>query len=103
VAATALLRGTDAPAYEPRPFFWTEQFGAEVKLAGEIAPQATATELDGSLLDANALLQWTIDEQPVAAAIVNRKLPIGKLHALARPAPQGRAPAPPQPARSGGL
>ena len=103
VAATALIRGAEAPAYAPRPFFWTEQFGAEVKVAGEIAPQAKSTELEGSLLDANALLQWTVDDQPVAAAVVNRKLPIGKLHALARPARQSPAPASPQPARSGGL
>ena len=40
VAATALLRGDEAPALDFRPYFWTEQFGISLKAAGFLPPRA---------------------------------------------------------------
>ncbi|MTD54023.1 NAD(P)/FAD-dependent oxidoreductase [Amycolatopsis pithecellobii] len=83
VAAAALVRGPEAPAYRPRPYFWTEQFGFEVKIAGEIATGARLSEVDGGLLDREALLQWTVNGRAVAAASINRRIAVRKLHQLA--------------------
>ncbi|MGW4379183.1 NAD(P)/FAD-dependent oxidoreductase [Kitasatospora sp. NPDC004531] len=82
-AAAALVRGDEAPAYRPRPFFWTEQWGLDIKIAGEIRPGAELSVLDGSLDEGDALVQWTLDGRPIAAGTVNRRVPIGKLHKLA--------------------
>ncbi|RKS68259.1 pyridine nucleotide-disulfide oxidoreductase [Actinomadura pelletieri DSM 43383] len=87
VAAAALVRGAEAPVYRPRPFFWTEQWGLDIKIAGEIRPGTELSVLDGSLEDGDALVQWVLDGRPVAAGTVNRRVPIGRLHKLAAPAP----------------
>ncbi|TDB85008.1 hypothetical protein E1264_22655 [Actinomadura sp. KC216] len=87
VAAAALVRGGEAPIYRPRPFFWTEQWGLDIKIAGEIRPGTELSVLDGSLDEGGALVQWTLDGRPVAAGTVNRRVPIGRLHKLAAPAP----------------
>jgi 3-phenylpropionate/trans-cinnamate dioxygenase ferredoxin reductase subunit len=83
IAAAALIRGAEAPAYQPRPYFWTEQFGFEVKIAGEIAPGAPISAVEGGLSDQSALLQWTLNGQVVAAGSINRRMAVGKLHQLA--------------------
>lgn len=86
VAATALIRGDAAAPYRPQPYFWTEQFGMEIKVCGEIIPEAHAQVLDGTMAQRDALLQWTVDGEPVAAATVNRRMPLVKLRNLAAPA-----------------
>ncbi|WP_329013970.1 NAD(P)/FAD-dependent oxidoreductase [Streptomyces sp. NBC_00690] len=87
IAAAALVRGDEAPVYRPRPFFWTEQWGLDIKIAGEIRPGTTLSVLDGSLDDGDALVQWTLDGRPVAAGTVNRRVPVAKLHRLAAAVP----------------
>lgn len=82
-AATALVRGSDAPAYQARPYFWSDQFGFEMKIAGEITAGAILVEIEGSLVERDALLQWTLDGRPVAAGSINRRVPVPKLHKLA--------------------
>ncbi|KQW47337.1 hypothetical protein ASC77_12755 [Nocardioides sp. Root1257] len=79
VAAVALLRGDEAPAYVPRPYFWTEQFGLSVKAAGTLPPYGdpTVVERDGTSM----LLQW-----PGAAVAVNYRIPVPRLRRLAEAA-----------------
>ncbi|MCL2534301.1 MAG: FAD-dependent oxidoreductase [Nocardiaceae bacterium] len=86
-AAAALVRGDEAPTHVPKPYFWTEQWGLDIKIAGEIRPGAELSVLDGSLEEHDALVQWTVDGRPVAAGTVNRRVPIGKLHKLAAAVP----------------
>lgn len=86
-AATALVRGAETSAYEPRPYFWSDQFGFEMKIAGEISPDATLVEIDGSLADRDALLQWQVGGRPVAAGSINRRVPVPKLRKLATMVP----------------
>lgn len=58
VAATALLRGDEAPELDLRPCFWTEQSGLTLGASGFL-PLAGAPEvLDGDPLDGSALLRW---------------------------------------------
>lgn len=79
VAATALLKGDQAPAYRPRPYFWTEQFGLSLKAAGDLPAYGEPTVVDGS--GSSVLLQW-----PGAAAAVNYRIPVPRLRRLAEAA-----------------
>jgi NADPH-dependent 2,4-dienoyl-CoA reductase/sulfur reductase-like enzyme len=75
VAAAALLRGDEAPAYVARPYFWTEQFGLSIKAAGRLPAAGDPVVVDG---DGDAvLLQW-----PGAAAAVNYRIPVPRLRRL---------------------
>ncbi|CAI9410557.1 NAD(P)/FAD-dependent oxidoreductase [Nocardioides sp. T2.26MG-1] len=75
VAAAALLHGDAAPAYVPRPYFWTEQFGLSIKAAGSLPAHGEPTVVDGEG-DA-VLLQW-----PGAAVAVNYRIPVPRLRRL---------------------
>ena len=82
VAATALLHGDDAPAYVPRPYFWTEQFGLSVKAAGLLPVQGEPTVVDGGGDGGGVLLQW-----PGAAVAVNYRIAVPRLRRLAEAVP----------------
>jgi 3-phenylpropionate/trans-cinnamate dioxygenase ferredoxin reductase subunit len=78
VAAGALLHGDDAPPYQDRPYFWTDQFGLSVKLAGR--PSSNDPELvDGSQEPLSGLWRWTQAGHPHAAIAINRRIPIARL------------------------
>lgn len=88
-AARALLHGDDAPPLSPSPYFWTDQFGLRVRVAGPLPVAGAPVVVDGVLPDddpgaGSALLRWP--GRGVAAA-VNRRTPIGRLRALAEPEP----------------
>jgi NADPH-dependent 2,4-dienoyl-CoA reductase/sulfur reductase-like enzyme len=82
-AVSALLRGDEAEPYRPRPYFWTHQFGMSLKLAGRTPPPSPPTLLAGSETEFAAVWQWLDEGRPVAAAALNRKIPISRLHAHA--------------------
>ncbi|GAA3126728.1 NAD(P)/FAD-dependent oxidoreductase [Streptosporangium carneum] len=82
-AALALLRGDEAPPYRPAPYYWTEQWGLDIKICGRILPGAIPEVLSGSLDERGALVRWTHDGVPVAAATVNHRMPVVKLRKLA--------------------
>jgi NADPH-dependent 2,4-dienoyl-CoA reductase/sulfur reductase-like enzyme len=82
-AAAALLLGDEGSALSHRPYFWTDQFGLSLKVAGE-GPFDDAPELvDGSEEELAAVFRWSHDGQPFAAAALNRRIPISRLHAYA--------------------
>jgi len=92
VAAAALLHGEAAAPLTPSPYFWTEQFGLEIKLCGRPPAAGSRPQVtDGSLAERRAVLQWIDDGRPVAAASVNHRMPVGKLKRLAAPAPAATA------------
>ncbi|WP_433368017.1 NAD(P)/FAD-dependent oxidoreductase [Streptosporangium sp. CA-115845] len=82
-AAQALLKGDDASPYRPAPYFWTEQWGFDIKICGEIQPGSAAEILSGAMSERSALIRWTRDGAPVAAATVNHRMPLVKLRRLA--------------------
>lgn len=90
-AARSLLDPTTAPG-RPDPYFWTEQFGCDLKLVGELPFHGEPDVVDGNIADLSALLRWDRHGQPSAAASLNFRTPIVKLKALAAgPAlPSGR-------------
>lgn len=81
-AARCLLDPTDTSPYLADPYFWTEQFGLDVKISGELPLAGEPQILAGDPTARSALLQWRANGQPVAAAAVNHRLPVIKLKKL---------------------
>lgn len=81
IAAQALLRGTEADEYVPRPYFWTDQWGLDMKICGSIGGEPEFIE--GSLSSGEAIIRFRDAGRPVAAVSVNRRMPIPKLRRLA--------------------
>jgi 3-phenylpropionate/trans-cinnamate dioxygenase ferredoxin reductase component len=86
-AALALLHGADAAPADYAPYFWTEQFGLDLRICGEVPTRATPEVIDGDLDERRAVLQWAGTPEGGAAASVNFRIPIPKLRRLARPVP----------------
>lgn len=83
-AALSLLYGRDAPVATPDFYFWTEAFGMQIKVCGRIPDQEAPAILERDDTSGSYLVQWvTSGGKPVAAAAVNRKLPVAKLRRLA--------------------
>lgn len=80
-AARGLLH-SDAPAFLPRPYAWTEAFGIDVKIAGAPPVGVVPVVVEGDLDADHALLTW-----PGGAAAVGYRIPIARLRALADPQP----------------
>jgi 3-phenylpropionate/trans-cinnamate dioxygenase ferredoxin reductase component len=85
-AVRSLLHGDQAAPYRPSQYCWTEQFGLDVKLVGELDPQGEPAVLDGSLADGSALLAWPDTAGPRTVIAVNHRTPPVKLKRLLRPA-----------------
>jgi 3-phenylpropionate/trans-cinnamate dioxygenase ferredoxin reductase subunit len=86
-AAATLLHGEAAALPRPDPYFWTEQFGLDIKISGAIPDGPAPTVLAGDPTQRSALLQWGPEDRPVAAASVNHRIPIVKLKKLGAWAP----------------
>jgi 3-phenylpropionate/trans-cinnamate dioxygenase ferredoxin reductase component len=84
VAASTLLLGLDdGPRPDYDPYFWTEQFGLAIKICGVIPTGVDPVVLAGDPESRSMLLQWNVADVPVAAATVNRTMPISRLRTLA--------------------
>jgi NADPH-dependent 2,4-dienoyl-CoA reductase/sulfur reductase-like enzyme len=57
-AAQALLRAENTAPYRPSHYYWTEQFGLDVKMVGPPGSDGTPTISEGSLDRPPALLEW---------------------------------------------
>jgi NADPH-dependent 2,4-dienoyl-CoA reductase/sulfur reductase-like enzyme len=88
-AVRSLLHGDAAAPYRPSQYCWTEQFGLDIKLVGDLDPQGEPAVLDGSLADGSALLAWPDDAAPRTVVAVDHRTPPAKLKRLLRPAAQG--------------
>lgn len=93
-AVQALLHGDDAPVYRPSRYFWTEQFGLDVKMVGRLDPQGEPAVLDGALDGESALLAWPDEASPRQVIAINHHTPPAKLKRMLRaPGPRLAAPA----------
>jgi NADPH-dependent 2,4-dienoyl-CoA reductase/sulfur reductase-like enzyme len=84
-AAAVSLLDPDAAPYVPDPYFWTEQFGLDVKIVGELPLAGQPVVIEGDL-PRSALLQWHRGGEPVAAVAINCRVPVTRLKRLARQA-----------------
>lgn len=82
-AATALLRGDEAPPLDHQQYFWTEQFGLAIKAVGELPLDGRPETLDGDPGERSALLAWSREDGARTAAAVNWRIPLPKLRRLA--------------------
>jgi 3-phenylpropionate/trans-cinnamate dioxygenase ferredoxin reductase subunit len=87
-AATALVTG-QAHTADPRPYFWTEQFGLSLKAVGHLPFTGEPSLVDGEPDTDRALWRWegAPAEGGGAAAAVNYRIPIPRLRRLCDPTP----------------
>ncbi|MFC9553747.1 NAD(P)/FAD-dependent oxidoreductase [Rhodococcus sp. NPDC056960] len=81
-AARALLHGTNTPAYRASDYFWTEQFGLDIKMVGEQGPRSHYAVLEGNLSDGRALMSWQRTDRHRTLLAVNHRIPPAKLKKL---------------------
>jgi 3-phenylpropionate/trans-cinnamate dioxygenase ferredoxin reductase component len=88
VAATNLVRRTP-DVYTPRPFFWTEQFGHRLKVAGVVRDDALVT-IEGR--KNGAIYRWSSSDGVVeAAAALDVPISMTKLSSFLAPSLIGMA------------
>ena len=82
-AAARSLLNPSAPPYRPDPYFWTEQSGLDVKIAGELPFAGSPHVVAGDLAARSALLTWTgPDGRVTGAASINHRIPVVRLKRL---------------------
>ncbi|GHD24848.1 pyridine nucleotide-disulfide oxidoreductase [Nocardiopsis kunsanensis] len=81
-AARSLLDGDAAPVPRADPYYWTEQFGLDIKMSGDIPADTEPTVLAGDPRRGSGLLQWQDRGRPVAAVSMNHRVPVAKLKKL---------------------
>ncbi|MBD9731219.1 FAD-dependent oxidoreductase [Streptomyces sp. H28] len=85
-AARALVRGEDAPPLAFRPYFWTEQFGLNLKAVGPLPPTGEPVYVDGGPGGGRALMRWEHADGTGLAAALNYRIPIPRLRRLSESA-----------------
>lgn len=81
-AAAALLNPVDAAPLDFQSYFWTDQWGMNLKISGPTRlPDTDPIVVKGSLAERAAILHWP---EHGAAAAWNLRMPIPRLHRLAR-------------------
>ncbi|MHD0278472.1 NAD(P)/FAD-dependent oxidoreductase [Rhodococcus aetherivorans] len=83
VAAVALLAGDAAPELDLDPYFWTEQFGLNLKATGHLPAAGEPEFLVGDSPHGPSVMRWTHDDGRGVAVAVNHRIPIPKLRRMA--------------------
>lgn len=81
-AALALVRGDDAAELDLQPYFWTEQFGLNLKASGLLPLTGSPEVVDGDPHDGAALLRWSHDDGTGTAVALNYRIPVPRLRRL---------------------
>jgi 3-phenylpropionate/trans-cinnamate dioxygenase ferredoxin reductase component len=83
VAAISLIDADNAVEARPDPYYWTEQFGLNIKIVGNLPGLGSPEILDGDVESRSALLQWGNSCEPVATiAAINYRIAVGRLKKL---------------------
>lgn len=84
-AAAALLTGDKAAPLDFQSYFWTDQWGMNLKISGPVPHgEEEPVVVKGDLADRSAVLHWPAQG---AAAALNIRMPIPRLHKLAQSVP----------------
>lgn len=81
-AVLSLLHGDESSPYRPSQYFWTEQFGLNIKVAGPLKPDGAPELLDGDLDQNSALLAWPDRDFPQQVIAINHPAKPAKLKRL---------------------
>ena len=71
-AAMALLRGEDASAYRPVPYFWSDQHGTKIQMVGHNRPGDAVAVVEGSVEEGRFVAAYSRDGRLTAALLWNR-------------------------------
>ena len=82
VAAGGLLHGDAAPELRAQPYFWTDQFGLDLRVAGRMPLFGEPELVDGGDPSGPALLRWRHEDGTATAVSVNYRIPIPRLRRL---------------------
>ena len=82
VAAGGLLQGDAAPELQAQPYFWTEQFDLNIRVAGRTPLAGEPEFIDGDDPAGPALLRWRHDDGTATAVSVNYRIPVPRLRRL---------------------
>ncbi len=93
VGALALVQGDDAPELDFQPYFWTEQFGLNLKASGFLPLAGLPGFVEGDPHDGPALMRWSHEDGSGTAVAINYRIPIPKLRRLSNTAPAAASPA----------
>ncbi|GAB3708492.1 FAD-dependent oxidoreductase [Corynebacterium nasicanis] len=81
IAAGGLLDGDAAPERHHPFYFWTDQWGVNLKVSGTPPREEVAPEVvEGSLEERSFIIRWP---EHGAAAALDRRMPVPRLHRLA--------------------
>lgn len=82
IAAGALLHGDAAPEFQARPYFWTEQFELNIRVAGRTPLVGEPELIDGGGPAGPSLMRWRHDDGTATVVSVNYRIPIPRLRRL---------------------
>jgi NADPH-dependent 2,4-dienoyl-CoA reductase/sulfur reductase-like enzyme len=82
IAVGALLQGDAAPELHAQPYFWTEQFDLNIRVAGATPLIGEPELIDGADPAGPALLRWRHEDNTATAVAVNYRIPIPRLRRL---------------------
>ena len=71
-AAATLLKGDDAPPYEPVPYFWSDQHGVKIQFVGRAAPGDQVQVLEGTPEDERFVAAYGRERRLVGAIGMRR-------------------------------
>ncbi|WP_340374450.1 FAD-dependent oxidoreductase [Streptomyces sp. SS7] len=71
-AARTLLTGVSAPAAATAPYFWSDQYGVRIQLAGYVAPGAEPEVVEGDLGSRSFTAVYRREGTPVAVLSLNQ-------------------------------
>lgn len=83
VAARALIEGAQAAPLRYEPYFWTEQFGRQLKVVGDLPVDGPPEYVDRGP-GGGALLRWTRADGSAVAAALDYRIPVPRLRRLSR-------------------
>lgn len=83
VAAASML-GQDSPLRPTDDYFWTEVLGLPIKVVGPLPLDGPPTSVEGDVDAGDALLRWDRPDRRTTVVAFGRKVPVGRLRAIAR-------------------
>jgi len=83
VAAASML-GQESPVPPTDDYFWTEVLGLPIKVAGPLPLDGEPTSVDGDVDSGDAVLRWDRPGRRTTVVAFGRKVPVGRLRAIAR-------------------